>query len=401
MSDFSFENQEKKQRASFSDSINFMIVLCFGIAFVVIYLSSVFTLLFQSEVDASFYTRIVFMFVIYLLIYTILSLLITLRIRKMFYPLDKLARGLLTEEIRIYGDTDDIANFAQSLRKDMKQLASVKEELNDAKRNLDDMQSRSDKVQTDMTLKLQEAYRLCVGLEQGVEHLRSYFRKEQLSLEELPNYYGQIKSGREKLQTLEEFLPGLLKEEKQNWSACQEEMQQAAEAFSLLVQLLQNNNSMLEELYSEITHIQQMAGHLKLSSATLSIEIARAGARNPQISNALAEVEKDAEMINEKTDAIALLLIQSKNAIQLSREQGEFCRDTMQAGDTYFAGGLSYNEKTATYFSNIVQDFEGLTASLEKMSANLKQLQTLQVYKKKELTRLEEDQVHLHKLLKV
>ena len=388
----------KEKKSSFSDSINFLVVLCFGIAFLIIFITSIILLILNGEADHSFYLKAIFMFVAFLVIYIASSLLVVIKIRKMFRPLDKLAHGLLTEEIRVYGDSDDIRKLADNLKADMRKLEDITKELDDTKMNLDQVQSKALMEQSSVENGLEKYDSYLVEIEKSREHLKTDFRKESRILEELPLLQAGMKQSRKTILNSQNSLQEGFRSSEQALEDTREELKQTEEAFGLLNQMLVENSEDIESLFSEMTYLQSIASKINLTCSNLSLELARQGALQASVSNIMEDLKDTADKMNEKTDAMAMFLIRARNAAKLAQDQSEYCKEQMQQGQENFEITENNMEEMKGTADHLQLAMEKLGKDLEHFTGHLSSLQKIMVSKNKELAYMEQQQMQLKKL---
>lgn len=390
------KNENKKtKKGSFADSINFMIVLSFGIAFLVIYISSVVVLLMSGEPDHSFYIKTIFMFIFCLLIYVISALLTTLRIKKLFYPLDKLAHGLLNDEIRMYGDNDDIKSFADTLRNDMRRLEAISRELDDTKMNLDAVSSKVIKEQTNMENSLDKSEKYLNGIERAKEHLKSDFRKERVVYKELPIVVANINYSNSNIKNISNEFKGSIKDCIREIKDTNDELTEVKEAYELLYNMLTQNSDLIEGVFSELAHLQAIASQMKLYSSNLSLEIARSGVFSPSINAGMDDLKELADKVSEKTDAISMLVIRTKNSNKLAQDQSNFCTERMDECKNYFYNAEREITDVSKTSDGIISSLDQIANSLDKLMMNINDLQAIMNSKVKELDNIEDNESKL------
>lgn len=388
---------KKDKKVSFSDSINFLVVLSFGIAFLIIYIASVILLIMNGEIDHSFYIKTIFMFLVFLIIYIASSLLVTIKIRRMFRPLDKLAHGLLTDEIRVYGDSDDIKKLADNLKNDMLRLENISKELNDTKSDLNEAHTKALKEQNSMESSLSKSDKYILGIEKAKEHLKSDFRKEKQIYEEMPLLIASMNQSKTVVGNSTEELNESIKYGLRCLNDTGEDLQNSSNAYNILIDMLNENIELIENLFSELTFLQGVSSQINLYSSNLSLEFARTGILNSSMSAAMEDMKGAAKKINEKTDSIAMLIIRARNANRLAQDQADFCKDQMDAGANSFGecnGCLNDISKHTTLITN---SLDNLTTNLDRFANGLFDLQAIMNSKNKELAQLEDQNLKLKK----
>ena len=127
-----------KKRESLSKEIDHVVVLCFGIAFFLIYTASAILLFITEEDISQYYGKAIGMFVVYLALYIIASFLVTQRIGELFVPLDRVANKLIREDKFSDSGENGIQSLADSLRAQSEQVDALSRELETTQSDLDD-----------------------------------------------------------------------------------------------------------------------------------------------------------------------------------------------------------------------------------------------------------------------
>lgn len=82
---------------------------------------------------------------------------------------------------------------------------------------------------------------------------------------------------------------------------------------------------LIETIYNELASIQNIASKLELYASNVSLNYARSGGGNLNISAALDEIKLTDRQMRDKIDEIAMLVIRTKNAVKLANDQTNFC----------------------------------------------------------------------------
>ena len=119
----------KDNQKSFSHEINQLVVAGFGMAFFLMFCACA-LLLYLTEADHRLYVpKVLGILAIYLVLYISYSLFIVSRIKKLFLPLDKLASGILRDQVFIDDGEKDLKDFAKSLREQALRMEELNKKL--------------------------------------------------------------------------------------------------------------------------------------------------------------------------------------------------------------------------------------------------------------------------------
>lgn len=321
-----------RRKGSFSDPINRLIGIVFGIAFLVVFAASA-VLLYLSEEDLQgYYYRILVIFGIYLILYAFSAVYTSGRIRKMFAPLDQTAAALAEDKIRIYGDTADLQMFAKQLADRMDEMEGMSDALSVAEGSLNDLFQESEESRSRFSYHMKRCKSSLDGVKKNYEQLAEQSELMQRSLEE-----GNAAAARLKLsgQSLGEDYESI-RVSLQGCSSSHQEMaddkERQKEAFGVLNDMQKESMELIETLYNDLAYIQNIASKLELYASNVSLEYARIGGGNLNISAALDEIKLTDRQMRDKIDDLAMLVIRAKNAVKLANDQTNFCLELEEDG---------------------------------------------------------------------
>lgn len=322
----------KNNKASFSANVNKLVCAGFGVAFFIIYIASA-VLLFVSEPELEvYYIKAIAMFFLYLLMYAVCVWYTTLRIQKMFAPLDQISQALLEDKIQIYGDDDVIMEFVKNLKGQMEKLQSLSDELETTKGSLEEFyeESRLNLKEYDLSLDKCKA-EAGILAKKGEKFLQmSHERKAKIDV--LMEQGKNIKQNQNNLHEEELALEKILKEIRISTEDTEEDFANTGDAYQLLENMLKETTELIESLFSEITVIQGIASQTNLFAVNASLEIAREGQITMGNLGMLEDIKDLTGKILGKTDEISLLVIRTKNATKLAMEQADFCKERQEEG---------------------------------------------------------------------
>lgn len=328
----SSENK-KIRKASFSNGIVNIVGLCFGIVFLVIFIFCIIVLLSQYKDDlGSYYSRVGILFGIFLLTYLGVSILVAKKIKGMIAPLDQLAYGLLDNKVKIYGDSDDISGLADGLKKEMLRLEKVSNELKETKENLDMMEAASAKNQEAVAIHSKnsiEAYNVILSAQESYE--KDHKRLMELR-DDIRPVEDKLRASRKNMITVVKTTDTACKDGLKNVTDSLEDILLAKNAEETMQSMLDESIELIENLYNDLSYMQDMMNKLTLSASNSSLELVRTGAFGMSTAASADEIGKLTTEISAKNDEATLLSIRIKNSIKLAREQAAICENKLSDG---------------------------------------------------------------------
>lgn len=314
-----------KSKISFSDHINQLIGIVFGIAFLIVFAASAILLYLSEENMEGYYVRIFGIFCIYLMLYVLAAVYTSRRIRKMFEPLDQIATALAEDKIRIYGDTADLQAFARRLTERMDEMEDMSDALSAAEGSLNDMFQESEESRSRFSYHMKRCRGSLDAVKDDYEQSAEQARAIRHFLEEDNAAATRLKLSRQSLG--EDFES--IRESLQGCSSSHREMKddrgRLKEAFGVLNDMQKESMELIETIYNELASIQNIASKLELYASNVSLNYARSGGGNLNISAALDEIKLTDRQMRDKIDEIAMLVIRTKNAVKLANDQTNFC----------------------------------------------------------------------------
>lgn len=378
----------EEKKASFATNINQLICVCFGVAFLIIYIASA-VLLFLSEPEIDiYYIKTIVMFLVYLLMYALCVFYMTRKIQKMFEPLDQIAVALLEDKIRIYGEEDDILEFANQLKGQMEKMQVLSEELENAKGSLADFYEESRQNMQEYDVSLDKCVDNAEFIFRQGEDIKRKFEKNNAKVTEMLDSQQGIKKSQDDLHDCSQELDTSLKEIRFFMEDTGEDFAHTKDAYEVLENMLSETTDLIETLFMEITTVQSIASQINLYSMNASLDIARGGIFGTSHLGVLEDMKELASKMTEKTDEIALLVIRCKNATKLAMDQASFCEERQMEAKESFAGTgeklsvLNGQMKAAMdsikEVRNFVSDFSGNLYELQYMGE--KHAQEMEVF---------------------
>lgn len=363
-----------RKKASFSNNILKTVRLIMAIAFVIIFLAGT-GLLYIMEGDIrSFAIKTGIMFLSFLVLYIILMSSLSNNIKKQFAPLDKLAYGLKDNSIEIIGDNDDIKLFARQLKADMEKLDSLESELAETRDNLDDMYMLNEKTIADAENYLDDFKKNLVKITKRQKRIKEMSKEISSASDEISSYSSSIKM---KQRDINEHSYDLLDSISQNirqQNDIKQDFDKSEESFKMLYSMLNESVEMIDSLFSELSTMQNLASQINLYAMNTSLEAARTGIFNMNITNALDEMKEMSSKMQSKADDIAMLSIRSKNSLNLAMEQSEFCRDNNEDNIQCFDQSVERLSNLSDELNKAVNLIEELSDNTAKVLASMEHI---------------------------
>lgn len=321
-----------KGKVSFSDQINQLIGWVFGIAFLAVFAASA-ILFYLSEEDAQvYYIRILGVFCIYFVLYAFSVFYASHKIRKIFEPLDQIATALAEDKIRIYGDTSDLQAFAKQLAERMDEMEGMSDALSAAEGNLHDMFHESEESRSRFSYHMKRCKGSIDGVKKNYEQMAEQSEMLRQSIEEGNAAATRLKLSRQSLGEDYESIRVSLQDCSSSHQEIVDDKERQKEAFGVLNDMQKESMELIETIYNDLAYIQNIASKLELYAANVSLDYARSGGGNLNISAALDEIKLTDRQMRDKIDELAMLVIRTKNAFKLANDQTNFCMELEEDG---------------------------------------------------------------------
>ncbi len=321
-----------KGKVSFSDQINQLIGVVFGIAFFVVFAASAILLYLSEEDTRVYYISILGVFCVYLILYAFSAIYTSRKIRKMFEPLDQIATALAEDKIRIYGDTSDLQSFAKHLEERMDEMEDMSDALSAAEGNLQDMFQESEESRSRFSYHMKRCKGSLDGVKRNYEQLAEQSEMMRQFLEDGNAAATRLKLSRQSLgedyESIRESLQGCSSSHQE----IVDDKERQKEAFGVLNDMQKESIELIETIYNDLAYIQNIASKLELYTANVSLDYARSGGGNLNISAALDEIKQTDRQMRDTIDELALLVIRTKNAVKLANDQTNFCIELEEDG---------------------------------------------------------------------
>lgn len=364
-----------KKRESLSKEIDHVVVLCFGIAFFLIYTASAILLFITEEDISQYYGKAIGMFVVYLALYIIASFLVTQRIGELFVPLDRVANKLIREDKFSDSGENGIQSLADSLRAQSEQVDALSRELETTQSDLDDAftESRQNRhQQTEMAKTLIQDLETLQDRE--AELIRSGDKLLKLLKDAMPLESG-IKEQKDELYEQMQQIDSGLRESERQYQDTAADFEELGGTFQLLGNMQTDAGDLLENIYNEMTALQSLSTQTNLYAMNTALDTARSGSITVSTISALDEIKELTGKINEKTDEVLLLLIRTRNALKLAMDQSGECREKGEECSRAFEESKTALQDRRQEIEKMLSAGEALTDDVAKLGNTLYEAQ--------------------------
>lgn len=350
-----------KGKVSFSDQINQLIGWVFGIAFLAVFAASAILFYLSEEDTQVYYIRILGVFCIYFMLYAFSVFYTSRKIRKIFEPLDQIATALAEDKIRIYGETSDLQAFANQLAERMDEMEGMSDALSVAEGNLHDMFQESEESRSRFSYHMKRCKGSLDGVKRNYEQLTEQSEIMRQTIEEGNAAATRLKLSRQSLGEDYESIRVSLQDCSSSHQEIVDDKERQKEAFGVLNDMQKESMDLIETIYNDLTYIQNIASKLELYAANVSLDYARSGGGNLNISAALDEIKLTDRQMRDKIDELAMLVIRTKNAFKLANDQTNFCIELEEDGQ-------KMSDKTDEQLGFITMKLQGLMQVGEDIS---------------------------------
>ena len=356
----------KITKRSFARPVNQLVTASFAVTFLVVYILSIVILMRIVDDMKKYYIGAAILLVIYLILLIAASVYVTARINAMFAPLDRVSSTLTKEKQYEAGD-GDLKSLAESLKEQNERISNISRELRDTKEDLDNafrenrlsregarLQSQrmmngvkqlGDRQESinEISSRMEESLELTIPLQLSLNEKKSLVYDETKSLKEALTESGRLMEDHD--TTFDSLNDG----------------------FDQLDGIADSGNALLESMYNEMTLLQSFAAQLNLYAMNTSLDMARAGVLNMQVSGALDEIKQLSSKMSAKTDEVMLQAIQIRNTLKLTKEQTDDLRD--RGGEC-----RENNERLAERFDAVAESIGRLVENNEEMADDIAKL---------------------------
>ena len=352
---------------SLSKEIDHIVVLCFGIAFFLIYTASAILLYITEEDTSRYYIKAIVMFLIYLALYASVSVLVIQRIAQLFRPLDA-AAGALLQDKKTKDGMIGIRNLAESLRAQSEKVNELSEELKTTQNDLDDafLVSEQNSYQNkEMIQRMQEELD---RLQKRQEEALLAGEKMARLMRETAPLHQEIQEKREDLYEQMRQIEENIRDNARQQEDTAADFEELGSTFALLGNMQTDAEELLENIYNEMTGVQSLTNQINLYAMNTSLDIARAGSITVSAISALDEIKEQTAKMNTKTDDVLLLLIRARNALKLATDQSGECREKGEECGKSFENSRSALDAQKAELAQMLSAGDQLTEDVSRLS---------------------------------
>lgn len=379
-----------KPYISFSRPINHLVVGAFGVAFVLIYAASA-ILLYLSDPDTKdYYLKAGGMFLLYLVLYILCAMFISRRIWQMFIPIDRLAIGLMRDEVFVDSEQGDLRALADSLKKQGQQMDLLARELKTTKADLQDASRESRENLDEQYLIMSRCLVESERVQKKISDMNQQSGRLEESMADALLIEKEIKDKKTGLYDLtvdiEEAVGGYVRQ----YQDLESEFHELGDNYRLLEQMHSDAEELIESIYSELNSIQAYSTQINLYAVNTSLDIARAGASSISAISALDEVKELTSKLTAKTDDVLLLIIRIRNAIRLAKDQTTECSGKGEECSQAFDGSGESLDHLLEQVHTLLETNDGVLESVSKLSSRVFEMKLIEEKRERESTKMSE-----------
>jgi len=379
-----------KPYTSFSRPINHLVVGAFGIAFLLIYAASAILLYLSEENQKDYYLKAGGMFLLYLVLYILCAMFISRRIWQMFIPIDRLAIGLMRDEVFVDSEQGDLRALADSLKKQGQQMDLLARELRSTKADLQETSRESRENLDEQYLIMSRCLVESERMQKKIADMNVQSDRLDESMAGALEIEQEIKSKKAGLYDLtvdiEDAVNGYLRQH-QDMEA---EFHELGDNYELLEHMHADAEELIESIYSELNSIQAYSTQINLYAVNTSLDIARAGASSISAISALDEVKELTSKLTSKTDDVLLLIIRIRNAIRLAKDQTTECSGKGEECAKVFDGSGESLDKLLEQVHTLLDTNDGVLESVSKLSSRVFEMKLIEEKRERESGKMKE-----------
>ncbi|MBR5422215.1 MAG: hypothetical protein IK115_13810 [Lachnospiraceae bacterium] len=359
--------QKKPRRGSFSKEINRMVVSSLGIAFFLIFVADAILLFLTVRDLKSFIFRVVILLLVLGALYAFYSFFVVRRIRQMFLPLDRLAWGLLRDQVFVDNDEKDLKALADSLRSQAERMNLLSKELKNTRDDLDDA-SRESRLSRDTKRQLLGRTEASVErIQQKEGELMALSGRIADAIDAALLLEPGLKKRRDGIYEQSRKLEEQIRDNLQETGDTEMEFAELGGSYGLLDSMHADAEELLDSLYNEMSSMQSLATQINLYAMNTSLDISRAGSITISAISALDEMKVLSAKVEEKTDSLTLLIIRIRNALKLAMDQSGECREKGEE----CSGSFSRTKESLKKLESSVQELAELGSLLSEDAGRL------------------------------
>ena len=344
-----------------------MVVSSLGIAFFLIFVADAILLFLTVRDLKSFIFRVVILLLVLGALYAFYSFFVVRRIRQMFLPLDRLAWGLLRDQVFVDNDEKDLKALADSLRSQAERMNLLSKELKNTRDDLDDA-SRESRLSRDTKRQLLGRTEASVErIQQKEGELMALSGRIADAIDAALLLEPGLKKRRDGIYEQSRKLEEQIRDNLQETGDTEMEFAELGGSYGLLDSMHADAEELLDSLYNEMSSMQSLATQINLYAMNTSLDISRAGSITISAISALDEMKVLSAKVEEKTDSLTLLIIRIRNALKLAMDQSGECREKGEE----CSGSFSRTKESLKKLESSVQELAELGSLLSEDAGRL------------------------------
>ncbi len=358
MQDKNSDNKTKNR--SYGDDIVRMIWTIFGLAIFIACIACLAVLYVTSPDSSDFIFNSAVIIGCFLVVYVIFSLYFVGKVKAAFEPLDR----LLNENGAGFRSSTGLASLARDISYSHERLENMEKELDDTRKNLEDISDKNEETISTVDGVASNIVTILDARSREIKNMAGLFEKENSLLADMEMSATKIKEG----QGLTPHRTDTIKKSVNDCNLyCEDtvaDLTDAKNAHEVLKDMLDKSQNMMDDIYSELTLLQSMCSQINLYAMNTALDASRSGGYSLSVTAALDEIKEMSGRLNEKSDNLALLIIQEKNAIRLAFDQAEF-------GDGEIENGLKSFNQARGQIKTISDEADRLVKSFDELMDNV------------------------------
>ncbi len=358
MQDKNSDNKTKNR--SYGDDIVRMIWTIFGLAIFIACIACLAVLYVTSPDSSDFIFNSAVIIGCFLVVYVIFSLYFVGKVKAAFEPLDR----LLNENGAGFRSSTGLASLARDISYSHERLENMEKELDDTRKNLEDISDKNEETISTVDGVASNIVTILDARSREIKNMAGLFEKENSLLADMEMSATKIKEG----QGLTPHRTDTIKKSVNDCNLyCEDtvaDLTDAKNAHEVLKDMLDKSQNMMDDIYSELTLLQSMCSQINLYAMNTALDASRSGGYSLSVTAALDEIKEMSGRLNEKSDNLALLIIQEKNAIRLAFDQAEF-------GDGEIENGLKSFNQARVQIKTISDEADRLVKSFDELMDNV------------------------------
>ncbi|MCR5635179.1 MAG: methyl-accepting chemotaxis protein, partial [Lachnospiraceae bacterium] len=350
----------KKSNRSYGDDIVRMIWTIFGLAIFIACIACLTVLYVTAQDRKDYIFNSAIIIGCFLVVYVIFSLYFVGKVKAAFEPLDR----LLNENGAGFRSSNGLASLARDISYSHERLENMEKELDDTRKNLEDISDKNEETISTVDGVASNIVTILDARSREIKNMAGLFEKENTLLADMEMSATKIKEG----QGLTPHRTDIIKKSVNDCNLyCEDtvaDLTDAKNAHEVLKDMLDKSQNMMDDIYSELTLLQSMCSQINLYAMNTALDASRSGGYSLSVTAALDEIKEMSGRLNEKSDNLALLIIQEKNAIRLAFDQAEF-------GDGEIENGLKSFNQARGQIKTISDEADRLVKSFDELMDNV------------------------------